>query len=330
MIKTFPMLARPHVGSTAALGIRCRMFTLTCVVVLSVFVTMCAVARGRSLAALTGPRNSLRSTSFASTLREALKTDSLQRDPDCTWTTTFADDFDGTELDASKWRVHAWYPKKQARALFTKSGNLHLADGALHITTKAEHACDPDGRCAKYTSGWVQTQGLYAFERGRVAVRAKLPTASAATGVHASHWMMPDAAGLCWPTGGELDIMEHVVGNEGGAVVGTYHWGAQCNVDDWPTVGKPHGRFLGPTVDYWSEEYHTFELEWSASQATWKIDGVPYYTYPDVAHNWTAPLPTTAMFLILDTQVSDFVRAPDPSALPVVHSMDWVVAQQCL
>ena len=36
------------------------------------------------------------------------------------------------------------------------------------------------------------------------------------------------------------------------------------------------------------------------------------------------------MFLILDTAVSGYVAAPDPAAMPVVHSVDWVSVQQCL
>eukprot|EP00237_Pycnococcus_provasolii_P007286 CAMPEP_0206128252 /NCGR_PEP_ID=MMETSP1472-20131121/31156_1 /ASSEMBLY_ACC=CAM_ASM_001108 /TAXON_ID=41880 /ORGANISM="Pycnococcus provasolii, Strain RCC251" /LENGTH=117 /DNA_ID=CAMNT_0053519435 /DNA_START=245 /DNA_END=599 /DNA_ORIENTATION=+ len=107
--------------------------------------------------------------------------------------------------------------------------------------------------------------------------------------------------------------------------------GTQCNVDDWTKAArKPHGRFDSPTADYWSEDYHVFELEWGVSEAVWRVDGVPYYSYPDVAHKWTAPLPTTAMFLILDTAVSGYVAAPDPAAMPVVHSVDWVSVQQCL
>jgi beta-glucanase (GH16 family) len=36
----------------------------------------------------------------------------------------------------------------------------------------------------------------------------------------------------CWPMAGEIDIMEMVGLQQSGAVLSTYHWASQCNVDE--------------------------------------------------------------------------------------------------
>jgi beta-glucanase (GH16 family) len=66
---------------------------------------------------------------------------------------------------------------------------------------------DARGELFHFTSGWLDTQAAAAFQYGRFEVSAKLP-AQSATGVWPAHWLMPQSD-QCWPTGGEIDIMEY-------------------------------------------------------------------------------------------------------------------------
>jgi beta-glucanase (GH16 family) len=36
---------------------------------------------------------------------------------------------------------------------------------------------------------------------------------------------------VCWPTAGEIDIMEMVGQQQNNSVLGTYHWGHECSAD---------------------------------------------------------------------------------------------------
>lgn len=63
---------------------------------------------------------------------------------------------------------------------------------------------------------------------GRFEIRAKLPNPSS-IGIWPAHWLMPDPKtsvppNVCWPVGGEIDIMEAVGGNSYNQVFGTFHW----------------------------------------------------------------------------------------------------------
>jgi beta-glucanase (GH16 family) len=248
------------------------------------------------------------------------------------WQLVFKDEFDGASLDERFWSLREWFPKHDHQEMFVRYGNVAVSDGLLRITTRAERACAPDGRCANYTSGWVESKGKRYWQHGRVVVRSRLPSFQTVAGLHASHWMMPENTSECWPRGGEIDIMEYVDHQDGGAVQGTYHHGLACKNDSWPGAGKAHGDYWGlggsASPTNWHDDFHEYEVEWSEDSITWKVDGVPYYSFPDLAHGWTAPLPDGPMFLILDTAISAYFKAPPPELFPVVHEIDWVRVYQ--
>ena len=61
-----------------------------------------------------------------------------------------------------------------------------------------------------YTSGWVDTAKKFnATVRDvpvKFEIRAQLPGGQ---GIWPAHWLMPDW-GICWPMGGEIDILERI------------------------------------------------------------------------------------------------------------------------
>lgn len=118
-------------------------------------------------------------------------------------------------------------------------------------------------------SARINTSGRKNITYGRVEVVAKAP---AGQWLWPAIWMMPEPQGPKdagaygpWPASGEIDIAE-LRGNAGStypdgrdSVGGTLHWGPLAEADAfWRTSGKHNLR----RTDY-SEEFHTFGLEWS-------------------------------------------------------------------
>ena len=45
------------------------------------------------------------------------------------------------------------------------------------------------------------------------------------------HFSVPP--NVCWPVGGEIDVMEMYGCTDGSPVFGTEHYGVQCGEDEW-------------------------------------------------------------------------------------------------
>jgi beta-glucanase (GH16 family) len=139
------------------------------------------------------------------------------------WRVVFFDDFDGTSLNASAWqiaenRTHS----SPLEAQLYLARNVRVQDSTLVITTRRDNVIGPDGKTPfLFSSGWISGRDRLAFSHGRFEVRARLP-AQNATGAWPAHWLLPQSA-QCWPTGGEIDIMEYTSNIPGlNGIVGTY------------------------------------------------------------------------------------------------------------
>ena len=150
------------------------------------------------------------------------------------WELVWHDEFDGHDLDDTKWNIDVWPPRKvneEDQAYTARVKNLRLDDGLLVIEAHKE-----DHEEAEYTSGRVHSSGKGDFLYGRFEVRAKLPRGQ---GTWPAIWMLPSDpfayATQCeegdwqgnpdcdaWPNSGEIDIMEHV-GYQMNHVHGTVH-----------------------------------------------------------------------------------------------------------
>jgi len=149
-------------------------------------------------------------------------------------------------------------------------------------------------------------------------------------GIWPAHWLMPDVDN-CWPTKGEIDIMESVNGD--GKYHGTYHYSGngQCQND-----AANGGEAAAPTT--WASEYHEYALEWTADHMHFVVDGeVKYTALPGSSPTYGGPNPTTfypeKYYWLLNTAVGQdgqFAGPPGPKTVfPTYHRIDYVrVAQQ--
>src|ERR1700756_1604967 len=113
--------------------------------------------------------------------------------------------------------------------------------GILHITAR-----NPTG--ATYTSARLKTQGQFSFMYGRVEARMLLPESQ---GMWPAFWLLGNnIVTLSWPACGELDVMEHIDGNNPPPYVGGTPPGY-----DW-IAGSVHGGTSGSAEINGTQQYH--------------------------------------------------------------------------
>ena len=186
------------------------------------------------------------------------------------YTLRWQDEFDGTALNRDDWNVELHEPgwvNNELQSYVDSPENIYLEDGKLVL--KPVETKNADGTVS-YTSGRVNTQNKHDFKYGIFEARAKVP---AGQGFLPAFWMMPTNENLYgqWPRCGEIDIME-VLGNDTTRSYGTLHY------------GNPHNQSQAGctlTEGSFSDEYHTFAVEWEPDRISWYVDGVMIHTEND-------------------------------------------------
>ena len=135
-------------------------------------------------------------------------------------------------------------------------------------------------------------------------MRAKLP---AGQGVFPAFWMMTDKENTWLP---EIDIME-MLGHQPDQVWMVSHWlgkdGKLKSVSD---------SFQGPDF---SNDFHTFSIEWTPHSITWLVDDIERFS---ISKN----IPSEKMYLYLNTAVGgNWPGSPDHTTVfPVTYEIDYV------
>ena len=186
------------------------------------------------------------------------------------YTLRWQDEFDGAALNRDDWNVELHEPgwvNNELQSYVDSPENIYLEDGKLVL--KPVETKNADGTVS-YTSGRVNTQNKHDFKYGIFEARAKVPEGQ---GFLPAFWMMPTNENLYgqWPRCGEIDIME-VLGNDTTRSYGTLHY------------GNPHNQSQAGctlTEGSFSDEYHTFAVEWEPDRISWYVDGVMIHTEND-------------------------------------------------
>jgi len=190
------------------------------------------------------------------------------------WKLAWSDDFKGSSVDTSKWLVQNQYCGYPAEMEAYMASNTWVSNGFLYLEARSgTQSCDYYGtRYDKpYTSGQVTSRFLYSQKEGKFEVRAKLPRGK---GMWPAIWLMPANKDSCWPTSGEIDIMENI-GQDMKAWYSTYHYGPKCNNQPGYNDAVDHGSSTqwNPTDFDLSADFHTWTLEWKGTTMVWSIDG---------------------------------------------------------
>jgi len=184
------------------------------------------------------------------------------------WELIWQDEFDGTEVDTTKWNyeINGDGGGNNELQYYVKSAaNTYFKDGKLVIK-----AMRKDYKGKLYTSGRLNTAKKAGWKYGRFDIRARLPIQQ---GVWPAIWMLPtDWVYGGWPQSGEIDIME-IIGNKPSTLHGTLHYGPP-----WPNNKNIGGQLELPKGTTFEDEYHVFSCEWEENVIRFYMDDSLYVT----------------------------------------------------
>ena len=174
----------------------------------------------------------------------------------------WSDEFDGKELDETKWNRETREPgwtNNELQEYTNSDENIFVKDGSLVLKAiKTEKNGKP-----YYTSGKVQGWNKTQFQYGKVVVSAKVPEGQ---GLWPAIWMMPNQESKYgqWPKCGEIDIMESL-GNDTTISYSTIHY------------GEPHAEQQGTIEkkgdESFSAKFHEYSVEWEPGEMRFYTDG---------------------------------------------------------
>lgn len=187
------------------------------------------------------------------------------------WKLIWQDEFEGKSLNYQQWEteVNAFGGGNQELQIYTdRPQNVRVEDGHLVLEAHRDNA-GIAGTVREYSSGRIRSKHRGDWKYGRFEIRAKLP---AGQGLWPAIWMLPtDEKYGTWASSGEIDIMEFK-GQEPKTVLGTLHYGGQ-----WP-----NNAYSGDKIELkqgsFTEDFHTFAIEWEAGVIRWYVDGKLYQT----------------------------------------------------
>jgi beta-glucanase (GH16 family) len=181
------------------------------------------------------------------------------------WKLTWHDEFEGAQLDPSKWVYVVGgdgFGNQELEYYTDRPRNLSLEKGMLAI-----HALTETYGSRGFTSARIHTQGKFSQAYGRFEARIKVPYGQ---GIWPAFWMMGDVS-KGWPARGEIDIMENI-GREPSIVHGTIHGPGYSGAHG---IGAP---FSLPDAQKFCDDFHVYAVEWEPNEVRWYVDGKQYHS----------------------------------------------------
>ncbi len=172
------------------------------------------------------------------------------------WTLTFEDNFEGTTLDPTKWKLCPEQKRQDAGGWWRDS--MTKLDGEGHLILSADVV---DGHPI---SGAVRSKGIFEQAYGLFECRLKFQRT---TGFWGAFWLMCDEEwniGNGAVDGAEIDIIES----------GEFPRGGVNHAIHWDGYGEHH-RCVSKiiTAPELYDGFHTYALEWTKTDYIFYIDG---------------------------------------------------------
>lgn len=222
----------------------------------------------------------------------------------------FSDEFTGQSLDEKKWNpCYPWWDgngctnENNKEWQWYQPSNISIKDGILHLTGEKE-SVKPQGNpyTYEYTSGMIASKEHWQY--GYTEVRAKVPEGK---GLWPALWQLPQDGE--WPP--EIDIVE-VLGDKSDVALFSNHWG---KADD---PKKDVDTYVGQDF---SQDFHTYGLNWQKDAITWFVDGVPVKKYTN-----TNNIPHKPMYFLANLAIGGTLPGDvdESTSFPTDFQIDYV------
>jgi len=208
------------------------------------------------------------------------------------------DEFNGNELDSSKWAVRGIGPRGVG---YNTPQAIELKDGKLYINAFMEND--------SLKIGAVGTQGLFDTTYGYFECRAQLPQT---TGNWAAFWIQSPGISSGEDPGKygvEIDIFEYFKSQGGDFVSHNLHWAYGPNQ-------KSTGAFLSK-VEGIGEGFHTFAVEWTPEKYAFFVDRLKYYEIKEAISHIDE-------YIILSFEPAHSMEDLEKATLPDSYVIDYV------
>jgi beta-glucanase (GH16 family) len=232
------------------------------------------------------------------------------------WQLVWSDEFDGTNVDTTKWAFDlgdGGWGNSELEYYTSRTNNARIEDGQLVIEARQESYSG-----SSYTSARLLTKGKWSWTYGRIEARIKIPRGQ---GLWPAFWMLGANIGTAgWPTCGEIDIMENI-GREPTIVHGTAHGPGYSGGNG---IGGPYSL---PGGAAFADDFHIYAVEWTTNQIKWFVDGHQYFMVaPANLPNGTTWVFTQPQFVLLNVAVGgSWPGNPDgTTTFPQRMTVDYV------
>ena len=237
----------------------------------------------------------------------------------------WSDEFDGSEIDDSKW-IHetgasGWGNDEWQN--YTDGDNTAVSGGTLKINVLKTGTGQQVG---DYTSSRINSTESFIY--GRFEIRAKMPEYKG-PGLWPALWMLGKSIqeGTSWPLCGEIDIMEYVSWNPDHCSCAIHT--ESNNHAQGNAIGSGHISLASI-----EEEFHTYGLIWTYTYLKFYIDEVDnivltYYkpgTHDDA--NWPFYEPFYLLFNVAVGGTYGGVDGVDDNIFPAVMEIDYARVYQ--
>ncbi|MCE4565389.1 glycoside hydrolase family 16 protein [Maribellus sp. CM-23] len=214
------------------------------------------------------------------------------------YTLFWEDQFDGSELDETKWKIRGTGPR---RIGYNDPSMVKVNNGHLHLMY--------DIRKDSIMGSAVGTYETFNTTYGYFECRARLQKGS---GPWAAFWMQsPQISQGEDPAtfGAEIDIFEYFKGLGDDHLTHCIHWAYGPNQ-------KSSGA-MNSTLEGLSKGFHTFALEWTPEKYAFYIDGLKF-------HELSEGLSHIDQYMILSMEIPSTLEGIKNACAPDTFLVDYV------
>lgn len=219
------------------------------------------------------------------------------------WTVIGGDEFDGSSVDASKWKLYNnTYGDGNNELACLTPGNVTEAGGTLSIVARNQPTTCPGNKPRAYTSGFLGSRetGTYYPMYAKFEIRAKVPHAQ---GMWPAFWLRHRNGAST----AEIDVLEYFHARRPGQGSAALHLDGRKNVmqkyvpfelSDGPSAWHVWAVEISPTAD--------------GPRFDFSVDGQSFSSYVDTQHQWTAVDPAATWDIAINQAVGgDWTGEPD-------------------